>query len=68
MSGRPEKRPFPIVLSVALNTGASGGFALPFVWPNGVPSGTPLALQVFVSDPAGFFGATSSNGVVGTTQ
>lgn len=59
--------PFPIASSFALNTGPSGGFTLPFVWPAGVPSGITIATQCWIQDTAAFAGASASNGLVMST-
>jgi murein DD-endopeptidase MepM/ murein hydrolase activator NlpD len=55
--------PLPIASTFTLNTGPSGGFALPFVWPTGVPSGLTLALQSWIQDPVATVGAAASNGL-----
>ncbi len=55
--------PFPILTSISLNTGPTGGFTLPFTWPSGVPSGTVVTLQMWIQDPSAWLGAASSNGV-----
>jgi hypothetical protein len=56
--------PFPVPLTVALNTGPTGGFTLPFTWPAGVPGGFQVALQLWVQDAAGLLGSSSTNGVL----
>lgn len=59
--------PSPIVLSIALPTGPGGGFSIPFIWPAGVPSGTTLAMQVWLADGDAWLGAAAANGLVGIT-
>jgi hypothetical protein len=56
--------PFPIALPVSFNTGPTGGFTLPFVWPTGVPSGTQVAIQMWIQDASAYLGSAATNGVV----
>lgn len=58
--------PAPLLL-VTLASDATGKLGLPFTMPPGVPAGTELVLQAWVSDPAGPKGLAASNGLSGTT-
>jgi hypothetical protein len=58
--------PAPLGL-VALASDASGAASLPFVMPPGLPAGTTLVLQAWVSDPLAVHGLSASNGLSGTT-
>lgn len=58
--------PAPLLL-VALASDAAGKLNLPFSMPPGVPAGTALVLQAWVSDPAGPHGLAASNGLSGQT-
>jgi hypothetical protein len=40
---------------------------LPFVWPAGVPAGTALYFQIWVSDPSAPAGLSASNGLKGVS-
>jgi len=44
-----------------------GNLALSSTWPSGLPSGVALYQQYWISDPAGPFGLSASNGVSITT-
>ena len=55
--------PFPTLL-VGFPTDASGSFTVPWTsWPSGLPAGTSIYFQVWLSDPAGAAGWASSNGL-----
>jgi len=56
-----ELVPFPVLLQVALVTGPDGGIALPFTWPQGVPAGFEVHVQVAVADALAPLGAWLSN-------
>jgi len=47
---------------------ATGEFVLPFSWISGVPAGTKLYMQHWVSDAGGPFGFAASNCLQGETQ
>ncbi|RKY21215.1 MAG: hypothetical protein DRQ55_05140 [Planctomycetota bacterium] len=57
--------PSPDVLFLGLPVDGAGALSLPFVWPAGVPAGTPIWLQHWVSDPAGPKNLAASNGLMG---
>jgi len=59
--------PFPFFGPVLLATGPTGGIALPFVMPAGVPAGTGLWLQYAIQDPAAVQGISLSNALLGVT-
>jgi Tol biopolymer transport system component len=50
-------------LLLFLSTSSGGTLLLPFVWPVGVPAGTHVWLQDWVTDPSGPKGFTASNGL-----
>jgi len=52
---------FPPVLNLPLVTGAGGTLALSFLWPAGLPAGTPLWLQYSIADPAAINKVSLSN-------
>jgi len=52
------------VLPVA--TSAGGGFALPFVWPAGIPSGLQLWFQAWIKDATAVAGFAASAGLQAT--
>ena len=58
--------PSPLLL-VMLVTDGTGSLGLPFVMPAGVPSGTDLVLQAWITDPLAPKGVAASNGLAGTT-
>jgi hypothetical protein len=58
--------PAPAVV-VPLSTHATGGFDLPFAWPN-APVGISLYLQVWVADPGATGGWSASNALKATAQ
>jgi hypothetical protein len=53
--------PSPDVV-VPLATGPAGTFALPFVWPAGIPGGLQLWFQTWIQDAAAVAGFAASNG------
>ncbi len=59
---------FPFALALSLGTDAGGGFAVPFVWPEGIPAGTELVLQTAIADPGASKGVALSNAVLGTAR
>ncbi|MHC5210743.1 MAG: agmatine deiminase family protein [Planctomycetota bacterium] len=59
--------PNPALWVFGLLTDGGGALSLSGTWPNGVPSGLSLYLQVWVVDPQAPVGLAGSNGVVGTT-
>jgi hypothetical protein len=59
--------PQPLLL-MALATNAAGDLNLPFIWPAGVPAGTSLLFQYWISDPTASHGLSASNGLEGVTQ
>ncbi len=59
--------PSPDVL-VPLNTGATGQLDFSGALPAGLPSGTELSWQWWISDPTGPRGLTASNGLRGVIQ
>lgn len=61
----PNPSPPGSVLAVA--TDATGQHGLAATWPVGVPAGSELYLQYWVSDPGGPFGFSASNAIQGTT-
>lgn len=58
--------PAPAVV-VPLSTHATGGFDLPFAWPN-APVGISLYMQVWVADPGATGGWSASNALKATAQ
>ena len=58
---------FPELLTLSLATSAAGTLPLPFTWPAGVPSGTPLTFQYVIKDAAALKGVALSNAVRGLT-
>lgn len=57
----------PMAPPLLATTGADGALVLPFVMPNGVPSGTELWLQWAIQDAAAVKGVALSNALVGHT-
>jgi len=53
-------------LLLSFPTAADGTFSLPFVWPAGVPAGTNLWWQHWISDPGATQGLSASNGQMST--
>ncbi|MFT7461799.1 MAG: hypothetical protein ACI9EF_000133 [Pseudohongiellaceae bacterium] len=60
--------PSPDFLFLALPVSGAGSFDLPFVWPAGVPPGTKIFLQHWVSDAGGPVGFAASNVLQGEAQ
>lgn len=60
--------PFPDVVVAGLPTGPDGILELTGTWPAGVPAGVKVWFQYWVQDPAGPFGHSASNAIVGTSQ
>ena len=58
--------PKPQVL-VPVVTSVTGALSLPFTLPPGLPEGTTLYFQVWISDPAASAGLAASNALEGTT-
>ena len=54
-------------LLIGLTTSPGGAVHLPFVFPAGIPSGTALYFQFWVSDPAATVSLAASNGLKGVT-
>ncbi|HZL99000.1 MAG TPA: MBL fold metallo-hydrolase [Planctomycetota bacterium] len=52
---------------IALGTGPTGAIPLSASWPAGLPGGTGLRFQWWISDPAGPAGFAASNALLGTT-
>jgi hypothetical protein len=59
--------PVPPLLTVNLATNASGGIALPFTWPSGVPAATSLYFQYAIQDAAAINGVALSNALKAVT-
>jgi WD40 repeat protein len=57
--------PSPDVVIAPLPTGSSGGWSLASTWPAGVPSGTSIYLQAWISDPGAVLGCAATNGLEG---
>ncbi|MBM5813098.1 MAG: hypothetical protein FJ191_14265 [Gammaproteobacteria bacterium] len=57
--------PSPLILIPFIASGA-GAVTLPFAWPAGVPAGTQLFMQFWISDAGASFGLSASNAVAGT--
>lgn len=57
----------PVTTLVVLNTGPSGAVPIPFVFPNGVPAGTPLTFQYGIDDSAAVQNVALSNALQVTT-
>lgn len=55
------------IVLAGLPTDATGGLALSFVWPTGLPAGIPVFWQHWVSDAGGPVGFEASNAVSSTT-
>lgn len=55
--------PMPDLVSPPFALDAGGGFVIAFAWPDGLASGTTFYLQVWIMDPAGPLGWSSSNGL-----
>jgi hypothetical protein len=51
-----------------LTTSGAGAIVLPTTWPNGVPAGTTIVLQYWITDPVAVFGVAASNGLLGTAN
>jgi len=60
--------PSPDFLFLGLPVNGSGDFSLPFVWPVGVPAGTKIWVQHWVSDAGGPVGFAASNNLEGEAQ
>jgi hypothetical protein len=61
-------KPVPLLVEpILLPTDGSGGWALPFVMPAAIPSGTELWVQVGIQDGAAVAGVSLSNAVRGLT-
>jgi hypothetical protein len=60
--------PFPMLLVTGLTTTGTGDLNLPFVWPDGVPIGTSVLFQYWISDHAAVHGLSASNGLEATAQ
>jgi hypothetical protein len=60
--------PFPMLLVTGLTTTGSGDLNLPFVWPDGVPTGTSVLFQYWISDHVAVHGLSASNGLEATAQ
>jgi hypothetical protein len=59
--------PFPVTLTIALITDASGNLLLAWsAWPSGLPVGTTFILQAWTLDAAGPKGLSASNALRGT--
>ena len=58
---------FPPLVQLGLVTNGSGGIALPFVTPSGLPAAIDLTLQALVLDAAAVNGVALSNGLSATT-
>jgi phosphatidylinositol-3-phosphatase len=58
---------FPSLVTVPLVTQADGTLLLPFTWPAGVPSATPLWFQDAISDPAAIHQVALSDALMATT-
>jgi hypothetical protein len=54
--------------ALPLRTNALGNLSLPFVWPEGMPAGLTLFVQIWVADSVSIYGASASNGVEGLSQ
>jgi outer membrane protein assembly factor BamB len=59
--------PQPTLMVGPLVTDAGGGVGLADTWPAGVPSGTALWIQAWITDAAGPQGFAASNGLQATT-
>ena len=59
--------PTPDVVITGLSTDASGGWLFTGTWPAGVPSGSALWMQAWITDAAGPAGFAASNGVTALT-
>ncbi len=55
--------PAPDVIVSGLIVDGGGNFELPFVWPPGIPAGTPFYLQYWIPDASGPTGFAASNGL-----
>src|SRR5690606_39796953 len=55
-----------IILNVATN--GAGTFTLPANWPNGIPAGTSVYMQCWVTNPAGTMVDGASNGLRAVAQ
>ncbi len=60
--------PSPDLVLFGLPVGGGGALSLPFTWPTGVPAGTQLWLQAWVTDAGGPVGFSASNGLRGTSN
>jgi len=60
--------PSPDILVVGLPTDASGTFTLPFTWPNGIPAGTLLYWQEWITDPGASQDLSATNGLESTAN
>lgn len=59
--------PDPLVV-VVLALGADGQLELPFTWPTGIPTGTPIHLQYWIQDSGASYGFAASNALRGTAK
>ncbi len=59
--------PSPLFLVPGLALDGAGTLTLPDVWPAGIPSDFTTYMQVWLSDPTGPKGFTSTNGLSVTT-
>ena len=60
--------PAPALYVAGLAVSPEGTSSLPFVWPAGVPTGTPMYFQHWVQDGGASQGLAASNGLAGTAQ
>ena len=60
--------PLPMLFVGGLTTTTSGDLNLPFVWPAGMPVGTSVLLQYWISDHVAVHGLSASNGLEGVAQ
>jgi hypothetical protein len=58
--------PFPL-LPIPFATNGSGDASLPFVFPAGIPSGTNLVFQFWITDAGAAHGFAASSGLLGVT-
>lgn len=59
--------PYPMLLVTGLSTTIGGDLNLPFIWPAGVPGGTSILFQYWISDRDAVHGLAASNGLEGVT-
>jgi len=58
----------PEILLLNLPIDGQGQLDIPFLWPAGIPVGTEIHLQIWVTDPGGLLGFAATNGLIVTAD